>query len=78
MINISRDKLNIDAKLGCLFTWTLSMVPPSIGQNIAVVTFFYMGWSPGFVVTGDNSCLKGQEFESQRCILDGLFHIDLL
>ena len=33
------------------------------------------------MVMCDESCLKGREFESQCCILDGhldIFHIDLL
>ena len=30
------------------------------------------GGSPGPGVMGDNSKLRGREFESQRCILDGL------
>ena len=29
--------------------------------------------SPGLVVMGDNSCLRGCVFESWRHILDGLF-----
>ena len=32
-----------------------------------------MGGCPGLVVMGDNSCLRGCGFESQRCILDGHF-----
>ena len=32
-----------------------------------------MGGSPGLVVMGDDSCLKGRGFESQRHILDGHF-----
>ena len=36
--------------------------------------------SPGLVVMGDDSCLKGRGFKSRHRILDGLtfFHIDLL
>ena len=37
--------------------------------------------SPGLVVMGDDSCLKGCVFKSRRRILDGhfdIFHIDLL
>ena len=30
-------------------------------------------WSPGLVVVGDNSCLKGRGFEYKHCILDGHF-----
>ena len=40
-----------------------------------------MGGSPGLVVMGDDSCLKGRGFESRRRILDehlDIFHIDLL
>ena len=33
------------------------------------------GGSPGLVVMGDNSCLKGRGFESRRRILDG--HLDI-
>ena len=32
-----------------------------------------LGGSPGLVVLGDDSCLRGREFESQRLILDGHF-----
>ena len=31
----------------------------------------FWGGSPGLVVIGDDSCLRGCGFESQRCILDG-------
>ena len=31
------------------------------------------GGSPGLVIMGDNSCLKGHGFKSQRHILDGHF-----
>ena len=36
-----------------------------------------VGRSPDLVVMGDDSCLRGFEFESWRCILDGhdIFHI---
>ena len=36
--------------------------------------------SPGLVVMGDDSCLKGRWFKSRRRILDGndIFHIDFL
>ena len=39
-----------------------------------------VGGSPGLVVMGDNSCLRGRGFDSWCCILDGhdIFHIDLL
>ena len=30
-----------------------------------------LGWSPGLVVMGVDSCSKGREFESWHCILDG-------
>ena len=33
--------------------------------------------SPGLVVMGDNSYLRGREFESWRCILDGLDIINI-
>ena len=33
----------------------------------------YLGGSPGLVVMGDNSCLKGRGFESRRHLLDGHF-----
>ena len=36
------------------------------------------GGSPGLVVMGDDSCLRGCGFKSQCCILDGYFHICLL
>ena len=32
-----------------------------------------LGRSPGLVVMGDSSCLKGRGFESRDCILDGHF-----
>ena len=32
-----------------------------------------LGGSPGLVVMGDDSCLRGCGFESQRHILDGHF-----
>ena len=32
-----------------------------------------MGGSPGLVVMGDDSCLRGCGFESQRHVLDGYF-----
>ena len=32
-----------------------------------------LGWSPGLVVMGVDSCSKGREFESQHHILDGHF-----
>ena len=37
------------------------------------------GESPGLVVMGDDSCLRGHRFESWCHILDGhdIFHIDL-
>ena len=34
--------------------------------------------SPGLVVMGDDSCLKGCGFKSLCCILNGHFHIDLM
>ena len=30
-------------------------------------------WSPGLVVIGDDSCLRGRGFESWHHILDGYF-----
>ena len=35
------------------------------------------GGSPGLVVMGDDSCLKGRGFESWRSILDGLLDMIL-
>ena len=32
---------------------------------------FWFGRSPGLVVTGDNSCLRGHGFEFRHCTLDG-------
>ena len=32
-----------------------------------------MGWSPGLVIIGGDSCSDGYGFESQHCILDGHF-----
>ena len=39
-----------------------------------------MGGSPGLVVMGDNSSLRGNGFESRQHVLDGhdIFNIDLL
>ena len=34
---------------------------------------YLMGWSPGLVVMGGDSCSKDREFESLHCILDGYF-----
>ena len=34
---------------------------------------YLMGWSPGLVVMGGDSCSKDREFESQHHILDGQF-----
>ena len=39
-------------------------------NNIKIVL---VGTSPGLVVIGDNSCLRGRGFESWRHILDGHF-----
>ena len=40
----------------------------------------HTGGTPGLVVMGDDSCLRGYAFESQRCILaeHNVFDIDLL
>ena len=35
--------------------------------------FYFMGGSPGLVVTGGDSCSKGYEFKSWHSILDGHF-----
>ena len=37
-----------------------------------------MGGSPGLVVKGRDSLSRDHEFESQRQILDGHFHINFL
>ena len=44
------------------------------------VNFLFWGGSPGLVVMGDDSCLKGRGFESLCRILDGLtfFQFNLL
>ena len=40
------------------------------------ITAKLWGGSPGRIVMGDDSCLRGRGFKSRR--LDGLFHIYLL
>ena len=49
-------------------------------QMNAVKQMKILGGSPGLVVMGDNSCLRGCGFKSLRHILDGhgIFFIDLL
>ena len=43
------------------------------GEPKPSVSLFVMADSPGLVVMGDDSCLRGCGFESQRRILDGHF-----
>ena len=43
--------------------------------TLALKQCYALGWSPGLVVMGDDSCSKGCGFESRRHLLDGHLYI---
>ena len=49
---------------------------PQDKQETGKVKICLKGGSPGLVVMGNDSCLRGCWFESERHILDGNFFID--
>ena len=77
------ERENLDASFECFEQSLINNVKPFVVNDerlIHLKKYHPLGPSPGLVVMGDDTCLRGHGFQSQCCILDGhvIFCMDLL